>query len=533
MVEYLAVRDGAHTPNRVHAFISAFHRVADESQREELERHNMAVFSLRTGANAMACCDWIRAQIAAGKHVILHIDECDFGAGERQILGQVYRFARTREEVTSILYSATPQEVLYSGEVEEEEYEGMINEFIHRGERIEYTPPATFCGPSRFLDQGLITDANPFFTKDGTILRLSEQGREIVANIRANVEANNRRNIGVLRLSYSDLGAGRAANKKEQKAIYQFLLNWKSIPELEGFLIIADKDDSGDSIPSSADVLTEKIKWSDRDKYWRGKASDIPILVVIDQTSSRSTEWTCHDRVSAYHDYRNSPVFSTLSQAQERVNHYEGRYEGGFQRIKVYGSLKTFLLSANRMDYETYLHVAWEAKKVVRQDAYTIRSADSPHTQHPSYPDPVSKKDADQILQNLGCFKSKLSPRVRGKVKVCPVYTAEFHPCTTGTFADLKSRLDLRFPDHPFTNPFLRSEREGRASDGRYKGYLRGWKVFDFATEILTQPGWGLTAGPRLTICYRGAELGVALRFDTGETEEKSTLSTHGSMFKH
>ena len=46
MVEYLAMRDEAHNPTRVHTFISAFHRVADENQRNELERHNLKIFSL-------------------------------------------------------------------------------------------------------------------------------------------------------------------------------------------------------------------------------------------------------------------------------------------------------------------------------------------------------------------------------------------------------------------------------------------------------------------------------------------------------
>jgi hypothetical protein len=533
MVEYLAVRDLAHCPQRVHAFISAFHRVADQDQRNELKIHNMEVFSIVKRAQADHANTWIVAQIAAGKQVVLHIDECDFGAGEKQILGKVYKKFRLTSQVTTILYSATPQEVLFSGEVEEDETDTeMIDDLFNEGERVEYTPPESFRGPAHFLDAGLVSEAQPFFYKTDDGLDLSEQGRQIVELLRTNVAERNGRNIAVLRLSYSDLGGSRS-QRKENKAIYQFLQGWQSILDLSDFIVIVDKGEK--DVPSS--VEPQKIKWSSR-AYWDLLTESRPILLVIDQTSSRSTEWKCHHRVCASHDFRNTIVFSTISQAQERVNHYTGAY-GGFQPIRVYGHMKTFLLSAGRITYPEYMHMEWEKRKIDRRTAdsdialYQIRNT-SDHETHPSYPTPLPLAEADRALQELGCFAEiKVSARVGGTVRRVRSYEAVFYPCTKLTFSALCGRLQREAViRRDFQNPFERSEREGLAEDGKYKGYLRGWQVFDFERDIVTQAGWGVGPDePRVTVCYRGTELGVALRYDTGLFNEVNTLETRKSMY--
>ena len=536
MVEYLAMRDAAHIPTRVHAFVSGFHRTADDSQREELKIHNMHVFPLISAARVEACLKWIRDMITAGKQVVLHLDECDFATGDRQVLNTLYREVHNNPHVSSILYSATPQEVLFSGEVEDDEHQGMIDEMIHTGERIEYQPPPSFCGPARFLDEGLVVEATPFFRKTATGLVLTPQGQEIITELRASIAAGSRRNILVLRLSYADLGIQRA-QKKESKAIYQFAQAWSTIPELAGCLVYADKSEK--DMPSAEGVLKEKIQWSNR-LFWDAKRADVPVIVAIDQTSSRSTEWACHDRVHALHDFRNTLIFSVISQAQERVNHYEGKYEGGFQPIKVYGHLKTFQLSAGRISYKDYMTHEWAARKVDRRtaerlclvgDYYNIKRTSGAHDLHPACAEPVTEAEKDRILQEIGCFTEvKVSARVRGGVKLVPIYRTEFHPCDKATFPALKMALETRFTEHRFQNPFVASEAQG-TGDG-WKGYLRGWSVLTYETDVVTQPGWGVIAtNPRLTICYSGGILGVALRYDTGETEVKDSLTTFKSMY--
>ena len=540
MVEYLAMRDEAHNPTRVHAFISAFHRVADENQRDELERHNLKIFSLTKKPDVDKCLTWIQMILNSGKKVVLHIDECDFGSGQRQMLSRIYLRVHNNEKVTIIMFSATPQEVLFSGEIEapdedETAYQEMIDEIIHTGERIIYTPPESFCGPQRYLDAGLITEAIPFFYKNGDSLTLSEQGRAIIADLYASSASGNRRNILMLRLSYSDIGASRSGKSgKNNKAIHQFLNGIHTIPELEGCIKYADKDEK--ALPGVDGVLLEKIQWSNK-MFWEAKRTDKPIIVVVDQTCSRSTELACHDRLFALHDFRNKVTFSTSSQAMERVNHYIDKY-GGFQSIRVYGHKKTFELSARQIDYNTYLNTEWVKKKLdVRNglgDAcFIIRNPIQINERHPSYPDPMTEKQCERALQAIGCFvEVNVSPRVRGDMSPSRIYECEFKPCNKDTFLTLKTVLEQSFPLHRFINPFVNSEEQG-LENGKYKGYLREWCVLDFETQIETQPGWGVTATqPRLTICYNSGVLGVAVRYDTGRIGVQNTLTTFNSMYK-
>ena len=67
--------------------------------------------------------------------------------------------------------------------------------------------------------------------------------------------------------------------------------------------------------------------------------------------------------------------------------------------------------------------------------------------------------------------------------------------------------------------------------DGKYQGYLREWKVFDYE-EIKSAPGWGvLIEKTRIVICYRNEVLGIALCYNTGNFIEQDTLSAIKSMY--
>ena len=249
MVEYIAMRDAVAQPTRVHAFLSAWHRTADEEQRMELSTQNMKVFSITTEKKVQEIIKWLRTQLSQNKFIVLHLDECDHGSGSKQMLSKVWTAVRDDPRIKNILYSATPEEVLFSGEVDDEEHHAMMEDIIMAGVRVEYTPPdepkARYCGPKRFLDADLIHEALPFFHKEGDGYVLSAQGKEIMSNMRTAMATAPRRNLLVLRLSYSDLG-GAQADKKRNKAIYQFLRNLNSFPELADTLIVVDKaDDMG------------------------------------------------------------------------------------------------------------------------------------------------------------------------------------------------------------------------------------------------------------------------------------------------
>lgn len=532
IVEYAALRDISKDPKRVHAFISAWHRIADDEQRYELKQHNLHVFSIIDRKKADECITWISRQNALGRHVVVHLDECDHGSGTRQILGRVWRDIRENANVTTVLYSATPEEVLFSGEVEDVDFTDLIDEMINMGYCVRYTPPEGFCGPAAFLDADLVHEATPFFRKtgDGTF-GLTPQGRAICADLMASIVRDPLRNILVLRLSYSALGKGRA-DRKENKAIYQFLRNIDQFPELADFAVLVDKDEF--DIPS-ARVLKERIQWANS-IYWRRTATGIPTLIVIDQTSSRSTEWACHNRVYATHDFRNILQFGTISQAQERVNHYIGKY-GGFQPIKVYGSLKTFQFSAGRIDYETYLTNEWYSRKVDRrrageEDLYEVKKTETNELHPECAAGPVSRQDADRILQECASYADpSLSARVRGGVKNVPIVRTTWHPCNAETFpiVTMSPEFVEQAGGHRFQNPFLQAQMEG----DRYRGVLRGHRrVLDYDTDV--QPyreGFGVRIKHRLQICYRNGVLGVALRTVEGY-ETQNTLVAFRTMYR-
>jgi hypothetical protein len=540
MVEYIAMRDSVEKPTRVHAFLSAWHRTADADQRDELKDQNMEVFSITTQKRVDAFLKWLFNKRLQKKTIVLHLDECDHGSGSKQMLSKVWKVTRDVACITNILYSATPEEVLYSGEVEDAELHEMMEGFVAEGHHVEYTPPEGYCGPKRFLDEGLVHEALPFFHKEGDTFVLSTQGKEIVADLRASMAVTPKRNLVVLRLSYSELG-GKQADIKKNKAIYQFLNNIGSFPELADFIVVVDK---GDDMGIKCDqISTEKIQWSSR-TYWKRQTAESPILLVIDQTSSRSTEWACHDRIFATHDYRNVVQYSTISQAQERVNHYEQRY-GGFQAIRVYGHTRTFLLSAGKIDYDVFLTNPWEKKKIdVRTSPvpmYRVRSSATGHALHPECPETgLLEVEADRLLQRLGCFADiSLSARVAGSVKQTPTTTCAFLECDKDNWDTVwpayRSNPANGFGPAESTrvhNPFEASKVKGLEGD-KYKGHLRTWKVLDYDTEV-SESLWGMGEGGaavRLQVCYKDGKLGVAIKRRTG-WETKNTLRAYNSMYK-
>ena len=529
IVEYMAKRDESHVSPRVHLFLSAWHRAADEVQRKELAEHNMKVFSINKNPEADKCVMWIRTQINLGKKIVIHLDECDHGSGDKQILGKVYNSIRDIPEVFTILYSATPQEVLFSGDINSVDEDDMLDDMLY-GIHVEYTPPAGYCGPGRFLDENLVIDAKPFFTLNNKILALTDQGREIIEGLKVSTQSGSGRNIVTLRLTKKE---GR---NKDGKDIYKFLKHFNSCPELRGIHVWVDKSDC-----DIGDGSARKIEWSSKD-YWVTTAKDVPILIVMDQTSSRSTEWACHDRIYATHDFRTSIQYAVVSQAQERVNHYNSKYNG-FQPIRVYGHKKTFELSASRISYEQYLTCEWDMRKVdVRRklgdDVYEIKN--DAGILHPKYGSPMSKAKAEEALMELGCFGNmSISNRVAGKMRPLPIFNTYWFPTTEATWdADIEEVKNMvengKYSARNFENPFQTASTRGFGPnpDGMFYGYLRGWKILQYETDIQTQPGWGvLLNAPRVTVCYNNGVLGAAFRWHTGKFKMTNRLTTYRSMY--
>lgn len=565
MVEYTAKRDDSQNPTRVHAFVSAFHRKADDDQRIELAQHNLKVFSLSSRTNTDTVNQWIDQKIRLGKMVIIHFDEADYGSEDRQRLNTIWVKIKDNPQIRAIFYSATPEELMWSDTITQDDGdENFIAGIYEQGVMIHYTPPLGYCGARRFLDEGLVTNARRFFKEnvDGPF-ELSEQGREIIALAKQELEtsqyrkaeamvamrhariAGNQleidrlnailktpsRNIIALRLSYDSSSGEDGSQRVKRKAIYRMLEHIDDFPELRDVSVIVDKSEFPDGAPPApARVELTQIKWS-KPPYWNSLTSDQIIIVIMDQTSSRSTEWVFHDRLFAAHDYRPSITFSVAAQAQLRVAHYESRY-GGFQRIRVYGHLKTWKFADERIHVEEYMNNMWKRKKVQRSDTFQIVNS-SGHI-HPRYREQMSAASAAAVLEELGCdVNVKLSARIKGKIRLCPEVLHDFEPCNPNTFQNAIRKLNDRIPHIrgvTFGSPF---KEDRRSPEGLYMCPFRGtWDVRQYPYFFRNR--WGFSAEfmrPRIGVCYRDGVCGVAVRYTTGVMEAVDTMETYRSMY--
>lgn len=531
MVEYSSVSLHDYS----HYFVSAFHRIADESQRSEMDDdYYITVVSRIDKKQIEKLFKKISDDLNNHKLCVIHIDECDYGSGNSQGLSKIWDFVNNNPAIVLVLYSATPSEV-HVGNMMGENLTGLDHLLVSTDEStiIEpYTPPNNFCGPNKFLDDGLVFEATPFF--DGT--RITQQGYDIFTGLLENIKIDPRRNVIILRLA--------GGKTKSKKPYYNFLQNLDKFQEL--FLPnnqkMTVKAPGGEKkglkkVFKHFYVDFSEIDWSVRE-HWEGMRVEVgnPVLIVLDQTSTRSTEWKCHDRVFAYHDFRNTITFSTISQAQERVNHYVSNVGKGyteFQPIKVYGCRKVWLLSAGQISYNEFLNIEWKSRKIPNTDTYKIFNTTETNVRHPIYNGEYFKAEADEILSSLGCSKQdyKLSSRIKGKSYKIKKIDCSFKECNENTFAET---VRTNFPGKTFHNPFRHSESRPSEPGDKWKSLVRTeYKVLDFNID-LKDARWGVTVSTRqrATICYNNGILGVCFRFFTDKSEVTNNFELVSSMYK-
>jgi len=150
--------------------------------------------------------------------------------------------------------------------------------------------------------------------------------------------------------------------------------------------------------------------------------------------------------------------------------------------------------------------------KVQHQDLYKIVSTRDNKVNHPEYNKYYSSRKANLILQHLSSFVCvKVSPRVKGRTGYWPIFDCQFIPCQPDEYESKKSRIISIVPfKHDFRdNPFSESIKRGK-ENGKFKGKLRGWKVWDFSD--IDKKAWATKGSARLTICYKEDVLGIAIQ---------------------
>ena len=515
-----------------HAFISAFHRVADEPQRDEMVAARLKVFSGGRKVADPECIDWIMGEVAKGNRVVIHLDECDYGSGAEQCLGDLWSKIRDVPNITNVLYSATPEEVLFSGECKaiSDEFNGLDADETCR---LRYKPEEAFYrGPKAFLEAGLVTEAQPIMDGMEGAERLSSQACELFSAQRESMVTNPRRNVTLLRIT----------SKEKGQTIHDFVaaLAAGRFPELAGFRIFLDRgDDKFATIPAGAQALT--VPWSG-EIWWADVTERMPVLIIYDQTCTRSTELADHTRIFATHDYRTSVTYNTVAQAQQRVNHYVGGKYTEFQRIRVFGNLKTWQFAAEAITYEQYIAPDFDKRKITNPafdefEVFNIASGAVVQSH-------MTKVEAEDFLDKFN-IHTRLSARMGGKVvKERVLEYDDFYPCPNGTATEFDKVKDLvakRYArrrgvpegDFQMQDPFRIARQNKRFINGEYHGVHgnHGAQRWDFEVARLKSDPYPTETNkrPRRVICYKDGVLGLLVSYPTDKYKKTDTVKAKSS----
>ena len=334
-----------HDPKISNYFLSSYNRKSDRGQFDDHKAYGLKTFAFCNKLRVQQCLDEIETDIEAGKIVILHIDELDYGSGWRGLLANIWKAVKDAPNVMCVLYSATPEELLKS-----DAWTGLPES---KKALFRYDPVDEYCGDLTFLQHGLIEDAEPAFTVryDGETphFELGTQFKGILNQVKANVAVGEKRYMIVLRLCY-ELPGYKGKSKKEKRAFALFLNRFDTMFNANGFRVIYDKEDAANISVKHASPLS--IDWGNR-AAWESHSK--PTVLLIDSKCTRSTEIKFHDFIYAWHEWRPAYCYTISVQAEQRVVHYRGKAYLTFNPIKVFGNLDTWLRSANLLTDDEYL----------------------------------------------------------------------------------------------------------------------------------------------------------------------------------
>ena len=315
-----------------HIFLTALHRTADENQRNELASYGIKVFSINNTKKKNECIKYIDDQLARGKEIKPHLDELDFGCGDKQLLNYIYSAYKNNPHVTFILYSATI-------EVAKKEFL-VVNNIEEFHECKPFNPPPTYFGIKKFLDKKKFFQATPFvsYNCDDESIKITTQGENLIKKLKENKNnTNNKRHIAVLRLA----GNFKTNDKKSISQFDTMKENSDYIEEKYGIRLkfVGSNDNS--------------VEW-DNLKTWGDYNPAIPYIFVINQVAGRSTEWKCQPYLVWYHTMRTDDTpTSTIIQDQERPVYYTINYTDDID-IEIYGDVPSAQYSAGIITLEQY-----------------------------------------------------------------------------------------------------------------------------------------------------------------------------------
>ncbi len=306
----------------VHVFISSWVRIADNNQREELQKylrgskHDTRVFKIKNEKSRIICIKKLQQLVDQNDMVIVHDDELDYGSGRDQHMAAVFDFCLSHEKIRLICYSASPEEAIM---------DRLTTTSYKLPLLINFIPPANYRGAKWFCDNNLVYDAKPFFniTESGEIT-VSDSTKELLQRAKNRILSNdpreNKKKLLIVR-QINNFGS-----------IYD-LVNNDSFPEL--------MSDSNIRIlkhfvHSNSEYNDMNIRWDDY-KWWKRQMEEeregkFLLILFLDQSSTRSTDWFCHPWLTAYHDYHpeDTPINTSL-QSNLRGVYFTNKFCDGKQ----------------------------------------------------------------------------------------------------------------------------------------------------------------------------------------------------------
>lgn len=314
-----------------HIFLTALHRRADKSQRDELSAYGINVFSVNNTNKKDDCIKCIDDLLLKNHIVKIHLDELDFGCGNNQLLNKIWTKYKTNTKVHFILYSAT---------IEVAKKEFLTVNDIEVYECRRYVPPAIYFGIKNYLQSGKFIQAESFidYNEELNQITITSHGEELIQKLISKTnDIRSKQHISILRLAGNMKIDGKQMSQFEKMKEYK-----EAIEEKYGVRLrfVGSNDTS--------------VEW-DNQRYWEELASNLPFIIVINQVSGRSTEWKCHPFIVWYHTLRTDETpTGTIIQDQERPVYYTINYTDIID-IEIYGDLPSAQYSAGEITLEQML----------------------------------------------------------------------------------------------------------------------------------------------------------------------------------
>jgi hypothetical protein len=349
----------------INMFISTWNRKSDSEQHTRLkhEDFNMKVHTFSTKKGLDTCIKDINTSLKSVKNsdtkIILHIDEMDFGAGNKMLLSKVFETYKYNDRVRFFLYSATCEIV-----------KSEINDYTKSYKYAEFVPSSKYYGIKNYIVDGRFFEADDFVDFINGSAVLSDHADELLNDLVEQAkDTSHHRHIGVVRL------AGRVPNTKNDQVFDYF-------KELENYIV--EKYHIECTFISHKDE--RNAKWNNI-AHWKNEIilgkTRYPKLYILNQMAGRSTQWKCHPFLCWYHCKRgkDTPI-GTIIQDQERPVYYMNEYNKN-NNIKIYGNeliarYSAGLLSLQDCTMETKKHINTNCrmKGVTKTNVVNIMSKD-------------------------------------------------------------------------------------------------------------------------------------------------------------